>query len=222
MVCIDEIHLYVAYGCSFRKKFQLLLNHLFAKIKLSHESSTIPILLMTATFNNQLLRLLEKMIGIHICNRNIFWADIKKFQKRHINISFNYSVQQYSYMKSQLQLNLTQGSTNKAIVITNVAKKSIQCQEHIDTWQDIENKVLGDTILILGDMESELKFAYTSNFTTQSYNENNYIGENVLKPRILIGTSGCIGAGINHSPFQLQSTKSWNHLWNELIKQQVR
>ena len=71
-------------------------------------------------------------------------------------------------------------------------------------------------------MESELKFAYTTIFTTQSYNENNYIGENVLKPRILIGTSGCIGAGINHSPFQLQSTKSWNHLWNELIKQQVR
>ena len=199
LLCIDEIHLYVSYGCSFRKRFQLLLEKLFSKIKLSDNTSSIPILLMTATFNNQLLRMLEKMIGINVSHRNMFWADTKNFQKRHINISLLYSVQQYNKAKTQLEQNLKDKPTHKAIVITNVANKASQCQESIDSWLDIENKIKGDTILIIGDQEAELKFAYTSLFTNEDYDARVSATENILRPRILIGTSGCIGAGLDCS-----------------------
>ena len=94
--------------------------------------------------------------------RNTFWADTMKFQKRHINLSFQYSVQQFNQAKIQLELHLKDNPTHKAIVITNVANKAIQCQECIDFWLDIDNKIIGDTILIVGDQEAELKFAYTS------------------------------------------------------------
>ena len=47
--------------------------------------------------------------------------------------------------------NLKDNSTHKAIVITNVANKASQCQESIDSWLDIENKIKGDAILIIGD-----------------------------------------------------------------------
>mmetsp|Transcript_21066 Transcript_21066/g.29530 ORF Transcript_21066/g.29530 Transcript_21066/m.29530 type:complete len:84 (+) Transcript_21066:555-806(+) len=47
---------------------------------------TIPVLAMTATFNHQLLVLVQKMIGIKILAKNIFWCHKHELQKRHINI----------------------------------------------------------------------------------------------------------------------------------------
>ena len=75
LVCVDEIHLFVMFGLTFRKEFTLLKASFFRH--LIDNSNTVdntngcyclkvPLLLMTATFNRELISLLEQMIGIKI------------------------------------------------------------------------------------------------------------------------------------------------------------
>ena len=69
LVCIDEIHLFVMFGITFRKEFTLLKKSFFRHLVCNRDPrytySTglchdlkVPLLLMTATFNNKLLSLL--------------------------------------------------------------------------------------------------------------------------------------------------------------------
>ena len=64
LVCVDEIHLFVIFGVTFRKSFVNLkdtfFKHLIDNSKTTSSSShavhlKVPLLLMTATFNNRLL-----------------------------------------------------------------------------------------------------------------------------------------------------------------------
>ena len=67
-------------------------------------------------------------------------------------------------------------------------------KESINSWLSTSLTFPGDTVLIVGDMESDLKYAYTKAFTTISYPE---CLDEVFYPRILLGTPGCIGVGID-------------------------
>ena len=50
---------------------------------------------------------------------------------------------------------------------------------------------------MIGNQDTELKYAYTTEFTnTRFINETSYSTE-MLCPRYLIGTPGCIGAGLD-------------------------
>merc|ERR1712151_1092565 len=63
---------------------------------------------------------------------------------------------------------------------------------------DIENKYGGDSVLVVGSQDAELKFAFTTKFTNTKYvGDNSSQQSNSLQPRFLIGTSGCIGAGLD-------------------------
>ena len=85
LVCIDEVHLFVMFGITFRKEFTalktLLFRHLLNNIDPRYTYSSglcvdlkVPLLLMTATFDNTLLDLLQKMIGIKVIPQNYLWA----------------------------------------------------------------------------------------------------------------------------------------------------
>jgi superfamily II DNA helicase RecQ len=51
MVCVDEVHLFVHFGMTFREEFKLLTPALFNKLKVggSSTTTTIPLLFMTGT-----------------------------------------------------------------------------------------------------------------------------------------------------------------------------
>ena len=106
IVCIDEIHLFVEFGLGFRYEYLQLKEKLFNKLVETNETLKIPIILMTATFNKEYLKLLESMIGIKIKLEHTFWASSNQFKKRHINICLLYSVHQSAVMKSQLKHHL--------------------------------------------------------------------------------------------------------------------
>ena len=142
LLCLDEIHLFVDFGYTFRSSFFQLKSKLFQHLKINDDTSIVPILLMTATFNIHLLKLLEGMIGFCINQSNMFWATIDKFNKRHIKIELNDSMQPYSLMKSILEIRLKNNSTHKAIVITNTAKMATQCHNTVETWLDNYNKMM--------------------------------------------------------------------------------
>ena len=197
LICIDEIHMFVEFGCTFRPCFQLLDKSLFSHIQTNSTTSLVPILLMTATFNKQFESLLQKMIGFNINNENTFWASQSNFRKCHIDINIRYSTQHFRLMKEYLLNLIPQDSSHKAMIITNTALRATQCQTELNNWLDTKDKLHGDTVLVVGDRDPELKFAYTTEFTNKNYDETIAKNSKKLMPRFLIGTSGCIGTGLD-------------------------
>ena len=70
LVCIDEVHQFVMFGCTFRPQFVLLKDSLFKRITINSDNTSdgsnqsqlsihlkVPLLLMSATFNTEFLRL---------------------------------------------------------------------------------------------------------------------------------------------------------------------
>ena len=86
LICVDEVHLFIEFGLSFRKDFISLREKLFKKIISTNSTSSndlsphrtilkIPFLSMTATFNLQLLNLLQKMTNITFNPRLLHWSN---------------------------------------------------------------------------------------------------------------------------------------------------
>ena len=197
LICIDEIHMFVEFGCTFRPCFQMLNKSIFSRLCIDSATSSVPLLLMTATFDKQYQSILQKMIGFDIQHHNTFWARQGSFNKRHIDINFRYSTQHFRLMKEYLCDNLSDNHSDKAIIITNTALCATQCQNELNNWLDVDNKLGGDSVLVIGERDPELKFAYTTSFTNTPFNATSGNENNILQPRYLIGTTGCIGAGLD-------------------------
>lgn len=197
LLCVDEIHLYIEFGTSFRTSFQRLRDEVFGVFKISATTSTIPLLFMTATFNYHLHDILQRMIGFQIGIQNIFWARTTEFQKRHIKIDVSYTLQHFHEMKKSLLQSVQHSIVNKCIIITNTAKRALECKESLDSWLDSKETIKGDSIVVVGNQQTELKFAFTTAFTNTPFNGNDPNLNNDIQPRFLIGTSGCIGAGLD-------------------------
>jgi superfamily II DNA helicase RecQ len=209
-VCFDEVHLFVSFGISFRPNFIRLKELLFEKLRLrgtapiqqrenTGQSTTlkIPILFMTATFNDVLLKHLEKMTGLSIKQDCFHWSGCNTFQRRNIQIAMSFTSYKTKIIKALMKDHLETNINSKAIVYSSVAKSTEKIQDTLDMWLDDPLNVDGDTILINGDLEPEWKFVSTQCFTETNLNPAKTIEDNCFYPRILIATSGCIGAGLD-------------------------
>ena len=65
-VCIDEAHLFVHYGLSFRDEFAMLSTTLFSHLVLPENSSRtkIPVMFMTATCTYEMFIQLQRLSGL--------------------------------------------------------------------------------------------------------------------------------------------------------------
>lgn len=87
LVCADEVHQFVSFGISFRRRFCVLKKSLFQNLVDSKDANNepyqlpttlkTPSLLMTAAFTPDLLKLLEKMVGMRVLPSNFFWCGKK-------------------------------------------------------------------------------------------------------------------------------------------------
>ena len=130
-VCADEVHLYVNFALSFRKSFLLLKTILFDKLKIN-DTLKIPIIVMTATFNNQLLHLLSEITSCEFLDQNKCWSEATEFSRRNIVIDISMSSQRYHTMKKILIRSLKRDLKKKAIIYSNVA----------DSVEKIETKLI--------------------------------------------------------------------------------
>ena len=64
---------------------------------------------------------------------------------------------------------------------------------------DNESIFEGDTILIKGDLEPDMKQVNDEKFIEEVHNPDQFIEDNELYPQVLIGTSSCIGTGLDSS-----------------------
>ena len=90
-------------------------------------------------------------------------------------------------------------SNTKAIIYSNVSTQVVSMREKLDNWLDDPDSLDGDTIIINGELPSEWKLISSQLFTNKRYNLDEQMANNLFTPRILIATSGCIGAGLDCS-----------------------
>ena len=115
-----------------------------------------------------------------------------------------YTVQSFKTTSSEILHHCKNNPKCKTIIISTTAKKAIDYQNKLDLWLDKNDDIKGDSVLVIGRLETELKFALTTEFTNTSFDEvNNPYSQNHLSPGFLIGTPGCIGAGLDSSDVQL-------------------
>jgi hypothetical protein len=92
---------------------------------------------------------------------------------------------------------MTSNKENEATICGYVAKQLETLKPKLDAWLDSVNEIVGDSCLVIDNQECELKFAYTVAFTDTEMLQTDI--EDIFYPRFLLGTSVCIGAGIDCS-----------------------
>ena len=197
--CIDEIHLFLEFGISFRPSFLKLKNKIISLFfKEDKVSMTIPILLMTATFDFNMYCIIQKMLGIQLNSNNVFWAGPYNFRKRHIKIEMKYSQQVFKHTCDMVSKYCSNVDDNKVIIISSTASRAVDVRDKLDYWLDVKKTIPGDTVVVIGEQETETKFAYTTEFTNTYFgNGGELYSAHKLSPRFLLGTPGCIGAGLD-------------------------
>ncbi len=204
-VCIDEVHQFISFATLFRSSFLKLKTILFDAINITPSSNTtstqlrIPLTFMTATFDKMRLDLLTKMTGFIFTPNSIFWSNIDDFDRRNIKLNLIYSPMKYKCIKELLSAHCHNDNLErKSIIYSNIAKSTEGIRDEIDKYLD-NIGILGDTILINGDLEKEWKYVSTQKFTEITADIQSVVNSNTFYGRFLIATSGCIGAGLDSS-----------------------
>ena len=135
LLVVDEVHLFVEFGMSFRKSICDLKKVLFDQlwkdkyqIKLS-----VPIIFMSATFNDEYMKYLKLMTGISMHDYNIHWGARDTFSRKHVMIGASITTQRLRMVKSLLSKHLKSDVGKKAILFSNTAASCDSFQQNIDS-----------------------------------------------------------------------------------------
>lgn len=152
---------------------------------------------MTATFNQELQRLLQLMTSLHFYPDNYFWSDKLLISRRTVKVECILSHQKKRLVKEYLLNNLSTNIDAKNIVYSLSAKAAESFTDEVDKFMNYPDTIDGDSILIVADLESDWKFVLACEFTKKHDNVQSLLDKNIYYPRILCATNGCIGAGLD-------------------------
>jgi superfamily II DNA helicase RecQ len=189
LVTIDEAHLYVQHGISFRSKIRMMKNIFFNKV--FHPTMKIKpaFIAATATMNHPFIAQLTSLTTIKFPPRSIIWPPSFQFRQRSINMVFTTS---HEYAKAGLNYVvefLQENPGRCACVFVNSRFKS-----H-DIVSKLEEKlnhcaIKSDVVHIHGRQFKEEKFHFIRMFCANSHVES-------YQPDILVATSAA-NVGIDH------------------------
>jgi len=189
LFCLDEVHLYVNFGLTFRQDFVKLKNVLFKWIRtrpLSHGPNLllkVPVVLMTATWDLELARVFELMTGAHPKQDLFIWANAEGMQRRQLSIKMVPAQKKANKLKEQCQ-ELLEGSQNrKAIIYSNSRRAVGKIAASINDFLNRED-LPGNTVEIDGELFPEQKFFYIRLFTETDTGTSGDANDG-FKPRIL-------------------------------------
>jgi superfamily II DNA helicase RecQ len=96
MVCVNEVHLFVHFGLTFRKEFMQLKTCLFNKIKMSNNKeykTKVPVLFTTATCNTFVVDKLQAFTNLKLSiPANVFWPAAAEMGHRHVFFDVSYTI----------------------------------------------------------------------------------------------------------------------------------
>ena len=205
MVCVDEVHLFVHFGMTFRNEFKQLTPILFDKLKVTGSSyrTTIPILFMTGTCSKSIVTMIEKITGIGFdTSSNVFWPPASEMKHRQVFFDVAYSIQAMSLFKKRVGPLLKETTTDKFIIYTNTRATVERITPKVTNWIDLEG-YKADVLKIIGTLLREQKFYHIRVFSKSNHDNVSVLkecreGARPFNPQILTATSGAANAGIDN------------------------
>ena len=149
LICIDEVYPCVMFGCMFCPEFSSLKQSLFQCLHLNNENIPsinnsqfsihlkAPLLLITATFNVELLSILQSMISVRIAPSLHLWSRRDGVQRRTLRTSASKSIQCLKSVKQTLTNLLSSNLDKKIIIWTKTSKKAENMKDEIDSWLNL-------------------------------------------------------------------------------------
>ena len=104
-----------------------------------------------------------------------------------------------SHMKTIIPEILGSNFSKKIIVYTNTASKAEHLKQEMDQMIDLESLFEGDSMLIHGSLQAEVKLISAPRFNASVSNPRHFITTTKFYHRFLIATATCIGAGLDSS-----------------------
>jgi superfamily II DNA helicase RecQ len=211
MLCIDELHLFVQFGLTFRQEFALLQSLLFKKLrvkaslsaKLSRFHTTVPVLFMTTTCNRSMVAQIEKLLGLRFDrSSNIFWPSADTMHHRNVCIRVACSTYPLSSFKKLVGPALETSRLKKYIWYANTRNTIEQHTEMLGSWID-QQGFKSDVVSVTGAQMKEQKFRHINLFAATNLpnlplvlKTSNDVTQ-PFSPQILTATSGAANAGLN-------------------------
>jgi superfamily II DNA helicase RecQ len=208
MVTVDEVHLFVHFGLTFRKEFMHLTAKLFSRLRCgpsnnySKHFTKIPILFMTATCTKFIVERVESMIGFIIDKSvNVFWPGPLGMDHRQVFLDVQYTTQSLSAFKAKAAPRFKDDLVEKFIVYSNTRATIKRVTPKLCDWVDGEGYKV-DILSIVGSLLREQKFYHIrvfmkSNVPNIELLESCIEEARPFNPRILTATSGAANVGID-------------------------
>ena len=187
-VVVDEIHLAVHFGNSFRDEFLKLKDLFFNKLK-----STVPMAFMTATCSRFIESSIQDMFGIEL-NRS-HWPSPIEMMHRSVSIYVSYTSRPFQYVSKTIKSNIAihPSLANKVIVYSNRRVRIFNFAEKLEKLLDMDDDFKKiDVLTLVGTLTKEEKAEYIRLFVNGSSRPNCS-----LDMRVLCATSGVGNAGID-------------------------
>jgi hypothetical protein len=184
-VFLDEVHLYVEHGVSFRDDITQLKDSFFSFIFPSTNIRVHPCFCaMSATFTKKHVSNLEKLIGFSVPLSGVRWGLPDDFCRRDVEIRFSISDDFTTTALNPFFKDIVGGpdSSIKGIVYCNSIKEAIKQLSKVNTMLDNAVNFVGDAIIIHGQQNKIEKFINAKVFLGQ-------VSKSSLTPVILVATS---------------------------------
>lgn len=183
LLCLDEIQLFVGFGLHFRPETHKL------KTCLLDRCSEIPKLLLTATASTKMLQHVHRLTGLHIGQNDAIWPGPEGVARRDVFFEVARSEKVVQLFCERALPVLQAGK--KCILYTYSKDQSERYTKAIQEWMAI-NDIDGDVVLLNGNLDKDSKFHRTRKFVGPDEE-----CDNPFRPRILVATYLCAGAGLD-------------------------
>ena len=205
LVCVDEVHLFVHYGLSFRTEFAMLSSTLFRHLILDKGMgyrTKIPVLFMTATCTQRIFEQLQALTSLKFfaALSNVHWPGPVAMMNRRILINVVYSSQPSSQFIKSITETLKTDRKKCFIGYGNIKTLVNTISEKYGDWLDTTG-YLSDYVTVTGSLKKEQKFHFTKLFCSErnvARLEEANIEDRPFNPQVMLATSGAANAGIDN------------------------
>ena len=203
-LCVDECHLYAQFGSEFRSEFHALKAKLFDVI-IQHRP-TMPILFLTATASDHVLKDLENLTSLQFDRTHLLWSSVpSSVSRREINLDVQARESPLLPLKTDIRRIYKPTAEDagiamkKIIFYSNSLKRLKRYKDVLCTFLD-EEAYLFDVVIVHGELFREQKFHHIQTFCKQQdlSSMDMHTGKKLyFVPRILLSTAGVAGAGLD-------------------------
>ena len=147
-MCVDKVYLFIQFAITFCPSFIYLKSLLFDLLHSTegHNNDTskltIPVLFMTATFNENMKVLLNNITGLTINKECTFWFGPSSFSRRNIHMNVSLTTYKIIVIKEEITKYLREDDNSKTIVYSNVSLQVTSMHEKAETIQIVLKEIL--------------------------------------------------------------------------------